>query len=186
MQRSLIIMLILNEKMKKQIQDIMLVATGFVVLVMLSCKTSQSLEEQQRNAQEIEQYLQNSSFEIEHRWMQPLRGNQISLIGNPNYVRLYSKDSLSIFLPYFGVRQFSGGYGSASGIEFTGKPKALQITENEKGNQIITFSGTQQTEAYDFKITIYPNKNVKTFVRSNQRDNISYDGRIQELDTINE
>jgi len=184
LQRSLIIMLILNEKMKKQIQDIMLVATGFVVLVMLSCKTSQSLEEQQRNAQEIEQYLQSLSFEIEHRWMQPLRANQISLIGNPNYIRMYSRDSLSIFLPYFGVRQFSGGYGSASGIEFTGKPKALQMTEDEKGNQIITFSGTQQTEAYDFKITIYPNKNVQTFVRSNQRDNISYNGRIQELDTI--
>ena len=172
--------------MKKQVQDIMLVTTGFLLLLMVSCKTSQSLEEQQRNAQEIEQYLQNSSFEIKHRWMQPLRGNQISLIGNPNYVRMYSKDSVSIFLPYFGVRQFSGGYGSASGIEFTGKPKALQITENEKGNQIITFSGTQQTEAYDFKITIYPNKNVQTFVRSNQRDNISYNGRIQELDTINE
>ena len=161
-----------------------LIAIGIFSLIIYSCGNSAaSVEETQKNEQTLEKIIQQNRFEIDNLWMQPLRGNQISLVGNPNQIKMYSKDSVSVYLPYYGVRQFGGGYGSSGAIDFTGKPKDFKIEKNKKGRYIITFEGNYKTEAYNFKITLFNNLTTETYVRSNQRDNISYSGNIKLLDS---
>lgn len=127
----------------------------------------------------IQQLVGKRHFEIENTWAIPLRGSQVNLIGNPNYIR-FKNDSVELFLPYFGVRHSGGGYNSESGIKYEGIAQDLEIEMNKAGNTEITFEGKQQSESLDFRITLYPNLNAYTHVTSSQRDPISYKGEVHE------
>ena len=78
--------------------------------------------------------VSGGEFEVDNQWLYPLRGNQINLIGNPNYIRFY-KDSVDVYLPYFGVRQFGGGYNE-SGINYSGKPKDFSMVIHDDIREI--------------------------------------------------
>ncbi|MBW2960765.1 DUF4251 domain-containing protein [Mesonia aestuariivivens] len=156
---------------------------GVIIFVslLLSCAGQQKIQQESLQKKQLNKWMQDSTFQIEHRWMNPLRGQQISLIGNPNFIKIYG-DQVEVFLPYFGVRQFGGDYGTASGIEFEGVPENLEIIKNNEEEYTINFKTSAKTEHYQFKITIYPNHNVHTHVTTSQRDNISYDGTISGTD----
>lgn len=152
-------------------------------LIFTACKSTKNSAHKEKDWQAVKSWVNGEEFEVEHQWLYPLRGNQINLIGNPNYIRMY-KDSVDIFLPYFGVRQFGGGYNE-SGINYSGKPKDFSVTTDEATREIeITFEGNYKTEILNFKLNIYPSKTVRTYVQSSHRDNISYQGRIKELDSL--
>ena len=124
--------------------------------------------------------VDSREFEIQHEWLNPMSGNRINLIGNPNYIR-FKKDSVNLFLPFFGERFAGGGYNDEGGIIYNGPLKDLEISLNAKDAQIIKFSTSQNTENLDFTITVYPEGDVNTRVNSSHRSFISYQGSIREL-----
>lgn len=153
----------------------------FIISLLISCGSSRNVGEQE-NFERLKSMVHNQGFEIENAWANPLRGNMINLIGNPNYIR-FSKDSVDIFLPYFGERQSGGGYGDRQGgIIYQGVPKRLSINEDEKEKNImIRFNGQHGTEDLSFFIILYPDGNANTSVNSSQRDAISYRGDFKVL-----
>ncbi len=153
----------------------------YAVLIGVSgCGVTKSSENRPEQFTELKKIVEENSFMIEHDWAIPLGGNQINLVGNPNYIKFYN-DSVDVFLPYFGVRQFGGGYGSSGAIEYKGPAKNLSFEEKKK-KIIMEFEGRQGTETYEFTINIFPSKSVSTSVNSSQRQMISYRGTVEELE----
>ncbi|MDN3594054.1 DUF4251 domain-containing protein [Zunongwangia endophytica] len=160
----------------------------------LSCGSSSSAVEGVNNFEDLKSFAQNREFEIENRWANPMRANTVSfinhpnfnsgtinLIGNANFIR-FKGDSINVFLPYFGVRQMSGGYNDRGAIKFEGVPEDFEIIENEDKKYVrYEFTANDDSEQYQFYVTLYPNGNTNTSVNSSQRDNISYTGKFSKL-----
>ena len=118
------------------------------------------------------------NFEIENGWSNPLNMNRINLIDNPNYVRM-NGDSVSIFLPYFGVRHMGGGYNADNGIRVDNVVKNLKITDKRKSSQLnFTANSSKNNESYQFMIEIFENGNTYIVVNSSQRSTINYQGKV--------
>ncbi|MAM19255.1 MAG: DUF4251 domain-containing protein [Christiangramia sp.] len=166
------------KKLSLKLSDIFKLLS-FAVLMSIflnSCGSSEKLNDQQ-----VAELISSKEFEIENDWAMPMRAGNINLIGNPNFIR-FQTDSVSIFLPYFGVRQTGGGYGNANGIEYEGPVKNLKISENvNSAYRQIQFEGNNGTENLKFSILIFENGKTNTNVTSSQRDAISYRGRISHL-----
>lgn len=153
------------------------------LLMLVACKSTNTSADKEKNWQAVKSLVNGGEFEVDHQWLYPLRGNQINLIGNLNYIRFY-QDSVDVYLPYYGVRQFGGGYNE-SGINYSGKPKDFSVAIHEDTREIeISFEGKYKTEILNFRLNIYPSKTVRTYVQSSHRDNISYQGRIKTLDSL--
>lgn len=168
----------LNRKKYGFISKILLLVA---VSSLMSCGGAKSAQELE-SFEKLKNLVYNQPFEIENDWADPLRWNMVNLIGNPNHIR-FSKDSVDIFLPYFGERQIGGGYGDRrGGIIYQGEPEELSIEENEKKQRIVLkFNGRQDNEILSFIITLYPDGNAHTSVNSSQRDAISYRGDFKVL-----
>ena len=151
----------------------------FLAIAFTGCKSKSNLYETQQYA-ELEKIVDSRSFEVENNWAIPLRGTQINLIGNDNFIS-FSKDSLRLFLPYFGVRQMGGGYDPVVGFEYEGRIQELQINKKPAENLIeVLFETDQKTETLNYRLTLYGGGNSRLKVNSNQRDNISYTGNYRE------
>ena len=147
-----------------------------LLLILASCGGGQATAEERAEVQEL---LDDREFQITNQWASPLRGSRVNLIGNPNFIR-FKGDSVSLTLPYFGVRHMGGGYNDRGGIEYEGPARNLNI-EQEEGEYILEFEGKDGNENLDFRIVVYPDGGTSTSVTSTQRDNISYQGEIEPL-----
>ena len=153
-----------------------------LLLLLVSCGSNRNTDSADNRTKfnEIKDLVETREFQIEHEWAMPLGGGNINLIGNPNSIR-FQKDSIDLFLPYYGVRHMGGGYNTEGGLKYKGPVKNLEIVENENRNLEVNFETIQDNENLDFSITIYPNRKVYTTVNSSQRNSISYRGDIMDL-----
>lgn len=153
-----------------------------ILLLISACgggKAPLTAEEQQQY-EELVNLVENREFEIVNDWASSQRGNNVSLIGNANFIR-FKGDSVDIFLPYFGERYSGGGYGTSGGIEYKGLIQDLEIEErSKKQDLLLRFEGEQDSEQLQFLIRIYPNGNTNTSVTTSERSSISYRGEIVE------
>ncbi|ADF53011.1 secreted protein [Zunongwangia profunda SM-A87] len=165
-----------------------------IAVALFGCGAANYTMKDIHNFEELSQFAQQKEFEIENQWANPLRANtvtfisnpnfnsgNINLIGNPNHIK-FKGDSVDVFLPYFGVRQMGGGYNDRGAIKFKGIPEELSFTENKDKDYVrYEFSANDDSENYQFFITLYSNGNASTSVNSSQRDNISYTGKFEAL-----
>ncbi|MDX1762026.1 MAG: DUF4251 domain-containing protein [Christiangramia sp.] len=148
--------------------------------IFVSCG-SRSTTSDSEGFKELQELVSSRDFEIQNDWALPIGGGNINLIGNPNLIKI-KNDSVEVYLPYFGVRQSGGNYGSAEGgINFEGKLDNFEIEENaSKGNIEVKFEAKENNENYDFIITLFPNRKTRTRVISSQRTSISYEGEVKQ------
>ncbi|WP_412985064.1 DUF4251 domain-containing protein [Pontimicrobium sp. IMCC45349] len=108
-------------------------------------------------------------------------GSNINLMGNENYF-IKTGDSLSIYLPYFGVRQMGGRLDSDKvGIEFKGVPKSTDYNfDSDKNLHVYDFKINKSTETLDVELIIYPSLNADIRIFSSHRTNINFRGKIIE------
>ncbi len=143
-------------------------------LLILGCGSNKNFNDSP-TIEDLKGIVYEQGFEIESQWANPLSGSMINLIGNPNYLR-FTRDSVDIYLPYFGVRRTGGGYGNREGgIVYKGIPQDLQIMEENK-NMMLRFRGKHGSEDLRFIITLYPDGGANTSINSSERDAISYRG----------
>ena len=150
-----------------------------VSMLLISCGSTQKTTDESQTSQ-VRQWAQDKQFTIESQYANPLRGNQISLIGNSNFLTV-KKDSVSAYLPFFGQRQ-SGNVLDGGAIEFEGIPKEYQMMYNQKKqSSVIKFNISEKGENYNVTVTLYDNKNSTITVNSSQRDFMRYDGEVEAL-----
>lgn len=171
-----------------------------VYMLLLACASSN-----QRTSDETSKVLDDmvnkKSFEIISSSAQPLMtaalqqlGNagvfvngstagNINLTSHTNYLRM-KNDSVMAFLPFYGERQFGGGYSNSTGIEFEGTPNNLQINKVKDSAYEIRFDirdKNSNTENYQVYIKLFPNLTSTMMIRSSSRSNIQYRGRVNTL-----
>ncbi len=146
-------------------------------IFLISCGTTQTITEESQMS-EVKQWAMDKNFTIESEWAFPLRGNQINLIGNPNYLTV-KQDTVSAFLPFFGQRQSGNIMNNEGGIKFEGAPEAYQMIYNQKKqSSVITFKISEKGEHYQVTLTLYDNKNSTININSSQRDLMRYEGTV--------
>jgi hypothetical protein len=176
--------------------------TFIIVTVLLACGSSSKYTD--KTSEALDSMIANQSFEIISNSTQPLNTMAMQQLGNAgllpngstagnidlsthtNFLRM-KKDSVMAFLPFYGERQFGGGYNNASGIEFEGVPDNLQINKSKQASYEIRFSisdKNSRTDHYNVYIKLYPNLTSNININSSSRSSIQYRGHVQSLDSI--
>tara|TARA_R100001369_G_scaffold14731_1_gene29435 strand:- start:3882 stop:4370 length:489 start_codon:yes stop_codon:yes gene_type:complete len=148
-------------------------------MLLISCGSTQTTTEEGEMSQ-VQQWAKDKQFTIESDYANPLRGNQISLIGNTNHLT-FNKENVSAYLPFYGQRQI-GNVLESGAIEFEGTPKDVQLIHNQrKKSSILSFTISEKGESYQVTVTLYDNKNSRITVNSSQRDLMRYEGEVEAL-----
>jgi hypothetical protein len=147
----------------------------------------------------LDQLVTNQSFIIESNWALPQSNrslvmlqnaglfapgdsaNRISLIGNPNELKI-DKDVITSRLPYYGEVQSTTGYnGSDNGISFDGEMKDYQVIKNENNSYTIKFDARSNSENFDVTIHLYPNLRSEIILKGAKRFPIRYTGSVSSI-----
>lgn len=129
--------------------------------------------------EEVKSLLESMEFTFTADWANPLGGQRINLINNPNSL-IFSESLIEADLPYFGVAQIAS-YGGNTGIDFKIENPEVEKEFNErKEKYLIRFRGKNSTEVLNCILTVFKNKNASLNVQSSNRNSINYDGRISE------
>ncbi|MFC7357184.1 DUF4251 domain-containing protein [Jejudonia soesokkakensis] len=152
-----------------------------LVLSLVSCTSisTTTTETTLESFEDLQQFVQTKNFEFEADWALPLGGNRINLISNPNYLRLRG-DSISTYLPYFGVRRSGFSNTSNTGIQIEGVYTDLKIKDEPSKNKIeLNFDVKDESEFYSVHMIIYGNGRTSVSFNSIHRDYIQYEGNIE-------
>lgn len=177
----------------------------FMGCLLISCGSSQNLAVSTEQSKALDELVAQKKLEIISDWASPISsstglnalvnsgllpvgstGNAINLIGNFNHFRIL-RDSISVYLPYYGERQISTGFSNRNNnIEFDGVPEHTKVTYNEKKQRyLINFEVRNATEWLRIAITLYPNLRSDIMIQSNHRTAIRYRGMVSKLEEKN-
>jgi len=168
--------------------------------ILISCASTSKTMGTKTESQQLVELVSKKHFEIHSDRAMPMAtaslnsisnaglfppgssAGQISLIGNPNYLKVMG-DSVAIYLPYFGERQMGGGYNNnGPGIKFEGVPQDMEITKDEENQRSnIRFKIKDGSETFNIDVTLFPNLNSMINVNSSQRFPIRYSGQVSAI-----
>ena len=147
-----------------------------------SCSASTSTAKKEKAAADFEQttaLIESGSYQFTIRSASPSGGKTIQITSY--YALKANEGNYEAYLPYFG-KAYSGGYGNSGGIEFNGEPKDLQISRNEKKNEIsVNFTIKAEKDSYTVKLNVGSSGYGTMVISSQKRQTISYSGLAGEL-----
>jgi hypothetical protein len=171
-----------------------LITIIITVIILVGCNSTKNVVTPEALAK-VQSIIDDDAFRIEAYSAQPQTastisntgllplgnsGGNINLIGNQNYF-IKSGDSLSVYLPYYGVRQMGGRIDNNIGIEFNGVPKMTNYKfDSDKNLHVFDFKINNSTETLDVELIIYPSLNADIRIFSSHRTGINYRGKIIE------
>jgi len=161
----------------------------FLCLGCVSSKESAS----QQEIDALKTLVENKQIKAEFNWAKPVgfaagvsglerllpngsNANLIDLIGNPNHF-IMDKDSITVYLPYYGRQFMTSVYGFNPGFNFKSNITKYTVRFKEKQQQyLLNFNASDDTDSYQFIYTLYVNGNCNLSVQSAKRSTISYEG----------
>lgn len=173
---------------------------SIIVVVLVACGSSNQ-KYGAETGKILDGLIESKSFEITSSWAQPLMTSAMQQLGNAglfingstagnidisrhtNYLKM-ENDSVKAILPFYGERQFGGGYNNASGIEFEGIPDNLQISRGKGNSYEIRFKINDKntnTEQYQVYIKLLSDLSSTININSSNRSNIQYRGKVHAL-----
>ncbi|TNJ41679.1 DUF4251 domain-containing protein [Tamlana fucoidanivorans] len=167
-----------------------------VFFVLMSCGSSKN-QVTQAEIDALTNLVQSKKFTIDSEWAYPMatasmqrvagllqpgsNAGSINLIGNSNFLNV-SGNTVKSYLPYFGERQMGGAYGGGdSAIQFDGETKDYKVSEGKNNSYIISFDALSNSENFRVIIKVFPNMNADMSLTGNNRQTISYSGKILPL-----
>lgn len=157
-----------------------------------SCGSTKTITAEEQKA--LETAVSSQDFTINLQWAYPLDGTSAQVLNslqpagnivNGNRVLISTsspqiqvrKDSLIANLPYFGVRQISGGLPGNQGVEIDQEIREWEVIPTKKSSeQNVRVEAKQKGEAYDIAIRLYAKGNAVVVLNSSQRQSIRYTG----------
>jgi hypothetical protein len=160
-------------------KNLVLILLGLFVSFTISAqsKKEQKKENALQEYQEMKALIESGEFDFQADWATTTQGRRINLNSNPNFLK-FSKDSLDIYLPYFGASS-SGGVALTSdgGIVYSGPKSKFKLSFNDKKQKIsIDFAASDKNDTFEFNMSIFRGGNTLITVNSNYRTTIKYDG----------
>ena len=164
-----------------------------ITLASIGCDSTKNIMNQE-DLELVNTIIENDTFTIESEWAYPQNaatvrintilnpngtGGGINLIGIGNHFKKIG-DSLSVYLPYYGVRQSGGGYNSSDvEIKLEGKPNKTEYLFNKKkGMHQYKFVVNHKAENLQIYVQIFPKLSTIIRINSSHRTSISYRGKV--------
>lgn len=162
--------------MKSLIITMMVILITSVVALPGRAQTSKQ-QKQDEKAEKLKQLISSQNFVFQATYMFPMGGGQIYLT-SPYDVTI-SRDTVTSFLPYFGVAYMSTGYGSNdNGIKFTSTKFDYQVQNLKKGGYRITIKPRDVTNVTQMFLEAYPGGYANLSVISVNRQQIRFEGNV--------
>ncbi len=165
---------------KKHFVQIMYTA----ILVGLTVLTQPTEAQEQKNdqtAQTIKKALDEHTYKIDVDYMTPMKGRSRAL------TTLYSlevkNDSIFSYLPYVG-EAYNVPYGGGKGLNFQAPISQYESKEGKKGATEIKLKTRNEEDSYTFRITVFTNGSTQIYVQPNNRQSISFSGKMNLNDKI--
>tara|TARA_B100000949_G_C14165509_1_gene401017 strand:- start:434 stop:919 length:486 start_codon:yes stop_codon:yes gene_type:complete len=128
--------------------------------------------------EDLKALIESKNYRFVGNWAYPMRGGNINLIGNPNSLTV-SKDSVDIFLPFFGVSRLSH-YNTSGGFEYEGAIEDYKVEYDDNKQKVtITFNVHPNIERLDVTITASSQDAANIDVISSHRDIMRYKGDLK-------
>lgn len=108
----------------------------------------------------------------------PSRGGLRQL--DPGYDLVVKKDSVVAFLPYFGRSYNAPIDPTEGGIKFTSTEFEYNVKDRKKGGWDIQIKPKDNKDVRILQLSVFDNGSASLIVTSNSRQNISFNGRIEE------
>ena len=143
-------------------------------------KKEQKEAKAKKEFQEMKAIIESEEFDFQADWATTAQGRRRSLASNANFLK-FRKDSIDIYLPYFGSSS-SGGAAMTSdgGIVYSGPKTKFKLSVNDKKQKIIIdFVASDNNDTFDFNMSIFRGGNTLINVISNYRTSIKYDGKTR-------
>ncbi|WP_165851981.1 DUF4251 domain-containing protein [Mucilaginibacter terrenus] len=128
----------------------------------------------------VKQMIEAKDFVFTARFMYPMGGGQRYI--DPYYDLRVNKDTVTSFLPYWGVAYSGAGYNNPddNGIKFTSTKFNYRTEGDKKGGWKIYFKPTDVRTVNQMILTVASNGNADLSVISNNRQQIRFDGYVDE------
>ena len=145
---------------------------SLTVLFQFSCSSSKTTVKES-----TKQQIENGNFKISVDYMIPAQGASRSLT-SPYSIAIQG-DTLISYLPYFG-RAYSIPYGGGKGLNYTAPLFDYSLSFNSKGTANISLRARSEEDVFLYNIEIFNNWKATIRVTSNNRQEISFYGELEE------
>jgi hypothetical protein len=141
-------------------------------------KSKKELKEEKKieKQRQTEAMINDTNFVFKARTALPSGMRSVNLSTNPNYVK-FKPDLIDSYMPYFGKAYSGVGYGSDTGLKFTGKPEEFTIEKEAKAFQIDAVVSST-TDKFNISLSVGFEGSATLTITSNSRSTISYQGEI--------
>ncbi|APY07089.1 hypothetical protein BWZ20_01675 [Winogradskyella sp. J14-2] len=173
--------------------------TLFIVLVVLSCKSSKTENERSQDLSALETKIRSKNFKIDITTVLPFNTNATTQVlnnltrytGNTadrifvnGYFIDFKNDSIIGYLPFYGEQRLSSNrYNSDLGIEFSGMPQEFSLDKHKRKDayvmQFTINDNRDTTETYKVFITFFPSNTADVNIVSSHRNSINYRGQLE-------
>lgn len=126
-------------------------------------------------AAQVGQAQTDRHYKIIIDMMYPQRGRAINVTSD--YSLEVRNDTLVSYLPYFG-RAYSLPYGGGKGLNFSAPLRRYVATKAKKDMTRILAETKNEEDCYAFQIEVFDNGRGTVYLRSREREPVSYSGRI--------
>lgn len=157
---------------------ILIIGLVFSISLNAQSKKEQKQAKAAKEFEEMKALIESKEFDFQADWATTAQGRRISLTTNANFLK-FNKDTVNIYLPYFGVAT-SGGLAMTDdgGIIYYGTVEKYRMSVNEKKKKIIIdFVARGKNDTYEINMSIFKGGNTLINLISNFRSSIKYDGR---------
>jgi len=164
--------------MKTKFSVLMLILSFMFASGFSQEKTKKELKEEKKieKQRQIEAMVNDTDFVFVARTALPTGMKSVNLTTNSNYVK-FKPGLIDSYMPYFGRAYSSVGYGTDTGLKFSGKPEELKIAKTKKGFQIDAVVNSTN-DRFILSLNVGFEGSTSLTITSNNRSTISYQGEI--------
>lgn len=161
--------------MKKIVYGLFL---GVILIGSISCKTQKSATQIAEEKQQLTEMIESGRFEFKADYAIP-QGNFRPRSLASNYGVKVTPDTISSFLPYFGVAYQAPFNSSSSPLNFESTDFDLTSTKGKKGSTVVNIQIKDRTSAVTYIFTLWDNANADLIVLDSSRQSITFRGKIE-------
>jgi hypothetical protein len=146
-------------------------------ILLTDCSTSRLTKEEMAEREAAVRYaLDNRHFTVDVDYMLPSSGSPRFL--NAPYSLFVNDEKIVSYLPYFG-RAYSIPYGGGKGLNFNSTITEYTMKQDDNGKTLIDLQTATDEDRYYYHIEVFANGNTLITVSSNQRQQISFQGKLK-------
>lgn len=123
----------------------------------------------------VNETIHAKQYKINVDYMYPQRGGGRTVTSN--YSIEVRNDSLFSYLPYFGVAH-RAPYGGGKGLVFDAPINKYEAKKDKKGRIKIELAVRNEEDSYTYHITLYSNGSANIDVQPNNKDQITFSGKL--------